>query len=78
MPLSIILQFYWWRKPEYLEKTIDLSQVTDKLPVQSVPITTKVVNLNLAYGEVYSIQHYVMTFVSDFRQSKSITNILIG
>jgi hypothetical protein len=24
-------QFYWWRKPEYLEKTIDLSQVTDKL-----------------------------------------------
>ena len=24
-------QFYWWRKPEYLEKTTDLSQVTDKL-----------------------------------------------
>jgi hypothetical protein len=24
-------QFYWWRKPEYPEKTIDLSQVTDKL-----------------------------------------------
>ena len=22
---------YWWRKPEYLEKTTDLSQVTDKL-----------------------------------------------
>jgi hypothetical protein len=21
----------WWRKPEYLEKTTDLSQVTDKL-----------------------------------------------
>ena len=21
----------WWRKPEYQEKTIDLSQVTDKL-----------------------------------------------
>jgi hypothetical protein len=24
-------QFYWLKKPEYLEKTTDLSQVTDKL-----------------------------------------------
>ena len=24
-------QFYWWWKPEYLEKTTDMSQVTDKL-----------------------------------------------
>ena len=24
-------QFYWWRKPEYPEKTTDLPQVTDKL-----------------------------------------------
>ena len=23
-------QFYWWRKPEYSEKTTDLPQVTDK------------------------------------------------
>ena len=23
--------FYWWTKPEYPEKTTDLSQVTDKL-----------------------------------------------
>jgi hypothetical protein len=39
-----------------------------QLPVQSVPITTTVVSLNLAHGEMYSIQYYVMKFVSDVRQ----------
>ena len=29
-----------------------------QLPVQSVPITTEVVNLYFVHGEVYSIQHY--------------------
>ena len=29
MPLSIIFQLYWWMKPEYPEKTINLPQVTD-------------------------------------------------
>jgi hypothetical protein len=33
--------------------------------VQSVPITTKVVSSNPVHGEVYSIQHYVIKFVSD-------------
>ena len=40
-------------------------------PVQSVPITNKVVSLNPAYGEVNSIQHYVIKFVSDLRQRSS-------
>jgi hypothetical protein len=31
-----------------------------QLPVQSVPITTNIVNLNPTHGEVYSIQHYVI------------------
>ena len=30
-PISTIFQFYWWRKPEYPEKTTNLWQVTDKL-----------------------------------------------
>jgi len=28
--------------------------------MQSVPITTKVMNSNAAHGDVYSIQHYVI------------------
>ena len=36
--------------------------------MQSLPITTKIVSSSLAHGKVYSIQHYVITFVSDLRQ----------
>ena len=36
--------------------------------MQSVPITTNVVSSNPARGEVYSIQHYVIKFVSALRQ----------
>jgi hypothetical protein len=39
-----------------------------QLPVQSVPMTTKVVSSKPFYGEVYSIQHYVIEFVSDLRE----------
>jgi hypothetical protein len=39
-----------------------------QLSMQSVPITTKVVSSNLAQGEVYSLQHYVIKFVSDLPQ----------
>ena len=38
-----------------------------QLPMQSVPIT-KIVSLNPVHGKVYSIQHYVIQFVSDLRQ----------
>jgi hypothetical protein len=36
--------------------------------VQSVPITTKIVSSNPVHGDVCSIQHYVIKFVSDFQQ----------
>jgi hypothetical protein len=39
----------------FCNKYVDL-----QLPVQSVPITTKVVSLNPVLGDVYSIQHYVI------------------
>jgi hypothetical protein len=36
--------------------------------MQSVPITTEVVTSNPAHVEVYSIQHYVIKFVSALRR----------
>ena len=44
--------------------------------MQSVPITTNVVNSNLAHGEVYSIQNYVIKFVSDLRQVGGFLSVL--
>jgi hypothetical protein len=51
MPLSTIFnaifqlyrgsQFYWWRKLEYLGKTNDLSQVTDKLYLNVMSIVAQ-------------------------------------
>jgi len=36
--------------------------------MQPLPITTNFVSSNRDHGEVYSIQHYVIKFVSDLRQ----------
>jgi hypothetical protein len=47
-----------------------------QLPVQPVPITTKVVSLNPAHGEVCLIQHYVIKFVSDLRQVGCLLQVL--
>ena len=47
-----------------------------QLHMQSVPITNNVVSSNSAHGEVYSIQHYVIKFVSDLRQVGGILQIL--
>ena len=39
-----------------------------QLPMQSVPITAEVLSSNSVHNEMYSIQHYVIKFVSDLRQ----------
>jgi hypothetical protein len=41
------------------------------VPMQSMPITTKVVSLNPAHGEMYSIQHYVIKLW--FRNDRTLT-----
>jgi hypothetical protein len=53
-PLSTIYQLY---------RGLDL-----QLPMQSVHVTNKVLCSNLVHGKVYSMQPYVIKFVSDLRQ----------
>ena len=43
---------------------------------QSVPIITKAMSLNPAHGEIYSIQHCVVHFVSDLRQVSGFIRVL--
>ena len=47
------------------------------VPMLSVPITTKVVSLNPAHVKVYSIQHYVIKFVSDLRHVSGFLRVLL-
>ena len=46
------------------------------LPMQSVPITTKVVSLIPTHGEVYLIQHYVIKLVNDLWQASGFLRVL--
>ena len=49
----VVIPMIWW---------LDL-----QLPVQSMPISNKVVCLNFVHGEVYSVQLYVMKVVNELR-----------
>ena len=51
-------------------------QLDLQLSVQAVPIITKVVSSNPVHGEVCSIQHYVIKFVSDLRQVSGFLQVL--
>ena len=41
---------------------------SDRMVIGYTTITSKVVRSDPVHGEVYSIQHYVIKFVSDLRQ----------
>ena len=51
-------------------------QLDLQLSVQAVPINTKVVSSNPVHGEVCSIQHYMIKFVSDLRQVSGFLQVL--
>ena len=51
-------------------------QLDLQLSVQAVPIITKVVSSNPVHGEVCSIQHYVIKFVSDLQQVSGFLQVL--
>ena len=53
---------------KYVDVGRDGTVVVFTLPLQSVPIPTKVVSLTLVHGEVYPTQHYVTKFVSDLQK----------
>jgi hypothetical protein len=46
------------------------------LLMQSLPVTTKVVSSNSTHSEVYSIQHYMIQFVSDLWQVSGFLRVL--
>ena len=52
------------------------TKLVEEVRYQSLPITTKFVSLNHDYGKVYSIQHYVISFVSDLRQVGGFLRVL--
>jgi hypothetical protein len=76
-PLKIIVDLTLWGVLLPLSVTGPYgSWIYNYLYMQSVAITTNVASSNPAHGEVYSIQHYVIKFVSDLRQVGGFLRVL--
>ena len=66
MEIQILRSFPYFIKGAVV--VVNVWQLDLQLPVQLVPITTKAVSLNPVHDKVYSIQYYVIKFVSDLRK----------
>jgi hypothetical protein len=62
--ISVVSCYYFYGGHLGCDRLV-VGLTTTFVPVQSVPMTTKVVSSNPVHGEVYKIQHYVIKFVSD-------------
>jgi hypothetical protein len=64
-----IIYFYYVTNDALHSEVLKSGVKETNIPNKTVlTITTKVVSSNHFHGEVYSMQHYVIKFVSDLRQ----------
>jgi hypothetical protein len=66
--MIIISIYFLSQNPKRGRRGRDRMVVGNTTTYAIVPITTEVVISNLDQGDVYSIQHYVINFVSDLRK----------